>query len=97
VLQQESQNRQLLGVMTSALYSADARQRDIRGLMAYQGQQVVVDLVNDAFRVPKRGFLVWRGHVNDTDLNQVLVSLHQPATPRPVSANRLPPLSLFLV
>ena len=23
-------------------------------------------------RVPKRGFLVWRGHVNDPDLNQAL-------------------------
>lgn len=97
LLQQESQNRQLLGVMASALYSADARQRDIRGLMAYQGQQVVVDLVNDAFRVPKRGFLMWRGHVNDPDLNQILVSLHQPAAPRPVPATCLPQLSLFLV
>jgi hypothetical protein len=97
LLQQESQNRQLLGVMTSALYSADAQQRDIRGLMAYQGQQVVVDLVNDAFRVPKRGLLVWRGHVNDPDLNQVLVSLHQPAAPRPLPPGRLPQLSLFLI
>lgn len=97
LLQQESQNRQLLGVMASALYSGDAQQRDIRGLMAYQGQQVVVDLVNDAFRIPKRGILVWRGHVNDPDLNQILVSLHQPAAPRPVPAGRPPQVSLFLV
>lgn len=83
--------------MSSALYSADAMHRDIRGLMAYQGQQVVVDLVNDAFRIPKRGFLVWRGHLNDPDLNQILISLHQPAAPRAVPAKRLPQLSLFLV
>jgi hypothetical protein len=97
LLQHESQNRQLLGVMASALYSTDAQQRDIRGLMAYQGQQVVVDLVNDAIRVPKRGLLVWRGHNNDSDLNTVLVSLHQPPVPRPVPPNRPPQLSLFLV
>lgn len=97
LLQQESQNRQLLGVIASALYSADARQRDIRGFMAYQGQQIVVDLVNDVFRLPKRGFMVWRGGVADPDLIQILASLHQPATPRPVPLGRPVPLSLFLV
>ncbi len=97
LLQQESQNRQLLGVMASALFSTDAQQRNIRGLMAYQGQQIVVDLVNNAFRVPKRGLLMWRGHVNDSDLNQILVSLHQPAVPRPVPLKHLPQVSLFLV
>jgi hypothetical protein len=97
LLQQESQNRQMLGIITSALYSREAVQRNIRGLMSYQGQQVAVDLVNDVFRIPKRGFLVWRGGLDNDDLTNILVALHQPATPRTIPQGRATPLGLFLV
>lgn len=97
LLQQESQNRQMLGVISSALYSGDAMQRNIRGLMAYQGAAGRRGPRQRTFRVPKRGFLVWRGPINDPDLRQILVALHRPATPRPVPAGVVVPLSLFLV
>jgi len=97
LLQQESQNRQMLGVITSALYSREAEQRNIRGLMSYQGQQVAVDLVNGVFRIPKGGFMVWRGGLDNDDLTHILVALHQPATPRTIPHGRATPLGLFLV
>lgn len=97
LLQQESQNRQMLGIIASALYSREADQRNIRGFMSYQGQQIAVDLINDVFRIPKRGFLVWRGGLNDPDLTQILVALHQPAIPRNIPQGRATPLGLFLV
>jgi hypothetical protein len=97
LLQQESQNRQMLGIIASALYSREAEQRNIRGLMSYQGQQIAVDLVNNVFRIPKRGFLVWRGGLEDDDLNNILIAIHQPATPRNIPLGRAAPLGLFLV
>ena len=97
LLQQESQNRHLLGVIASALYSSRARDNGIRGIMAYQGQQVLVDLVNDTFRMPRRGFLVWKGEIEDGDMQHLLVSLNQPAHRREVLTDVRPPLSIFLV
>ncbi len=97
LLQQESMNRQMLGVLASALHSSAAQTAGIQGFMAYQGQQVVVDLVNQVFRIPKRGFLVWRGDPNDPDLLQILVALNQPPVARQVAADRQPPVSIFAV
>ncbi|MGO8899275.1 MAG: hypothetical protein ACLQU5_13155 [Isosphaeraceae bacterium] len=97
LLQQESQNRHLLGVIASALYSSRAHDNGICGFMAYQGQQILVDLVNDTFRVPKRGFLVWKGEIEDADMEHLLVSLNQPAHRREVPVGVRPPLSIFLV
>ncbi len=87
----------MLGIITSALYSREAEQRNVRGLMSYQGQQIAVDLVNDAFRIPKRGFLVWRGELEDDDLTNILIALNQPATPCSIPLGRAVPLGLFLV
>ncbi len=95
--QQEAQNRPMLGVIASALYSGDARRRNIQGFLAYQGQQIVVDMIHDVLRIPRRGFFVWRGERNDPELERILVSLHQPAATRTVLLGNVVPLSLFLV
>jgi hypothetical protein len=93
LLQQESQNRDMLGVLASALHCAEARNRNIRGFMAYQGQQVLVDTVNHTYAIPKRGFLMWRGELDEPS-SRLLASLVAPAIPNDLVG---PPLHIFLV
>ena len=104
-----SETRIEIGTAVTALKSAADQTRlrillllaagelNVKDLTRILGQQIVVDLVRDVLRIPKRGILVWRGVPNDADLEHILVSLHQPATPRELPPRVRPPLSVFFV
>ncbi len=83
MLQHESFARRLLGLFASILYSKEARDRGIRGVLLAQGMQVVVDTCRHAVVLPKRGVLAWRGETGEEDeaLFQKALYLCGPAAP----------------
>jgi len=64
----ESRDRRLLGVLASALRSRQAKERGIKGFLAYQGQQILVDTVKGRLMRPKRGILAWAGDIEEPEL-----------------------------
>ncbi len=88
LLAQESFNRTVLGVLASALYSRDARDHDIRGFLAYQGQQILINTINGQLLRPQRGILAWRGPMDERFRNAI--KLAQPAISNRVGPNQPP-------
>ncbi len=97
MLQHESYNRGLLGLFASLLYSREARERDIKGFLVYQGQQVIVDTVRHAMMLPRRGVLAWRSEDWDEPLLRKAVCLCVPACPKEVPPDVRPPVHVYLV
>jgi hypothetical protein len=96
LLARESQTRDLLGLLASALHSADARERGIKGFLAYQGQEVVVDIARGGLRRPQRGVLAWAGAQDDPGLVGA-IHLAQPPIPVTVPLGEAPPVYVFFV
>lgn len=92
----ESYNRDLIGVLASAVHSSEAIQRGIKGVIAFYGQEIWVDTINQTINRPQKGLLVWRGNVDEPEF-QLACQVAQPAIPSPVPANMLPPIWVHLV
>lgn len=97
MLQHESYSRGLLGLLASLLYSREARERDIKGFLVYQGQQVIVDTVRHVMMLPRRGVLAWRSEDWDEPLLRKAVCLCVPACPKEVPPAVRPPVHVYLV
>lgn len=95
LLAQESFNRTVIGVLASALHSKDAMEGEIRGFLAYQGQQVLLNTITGRLFRPQRGILAWRGPRDERFSNAI--KLAQPAIPNSVGRRGAPPCYVHLL
>jgi hypothetical protein len=73
----ESSRRGLVGVLSSALWSQEARDRDIYGIALHYDQAIWVDTrPGGSIRRPQRGLLVWRGDIDAIFMLALRVSEH---------------------
>lgn len=79
----ESFNRDLLGLLASALHSEIALANQIKGVLIYYGQAVVVDTLHDTIRRPDGGVLAWSGSDHEPTFRLALSLCGPPNTRAP--------------
>lgn len=91
----ESYNRDIIGVLASALYSKEAVDRGIKGVIVFYGQEVWVDIRQKTVSRPQRGLLVWRGDISDPGFREACCVSQPPIV---ISARgSTPPIFVHLV
>lgn len=96
MMARESENRDFMALMSSALRSKAAKERGIKGIYTYHGQEILVDTIHDSISMPQRGVLAWSGDTDDPEF-PLVVALCNPPFPNAVPNGTVAPIFLHLV
>ena len=97
LMARESLNRDLLALFASALHSQAAIDNDIKGLLIYFGQAVLVNTVTGHIQRREGGALGWSGSESDSAIDLALSLCNAPIANSPPQEGRDPQFSLYLV